>query len=362
MLEQIQTHAPGFLGGEPARAGLEAWLRDRPSAAAITVLTISRGLLAAILEWRSGLRVQVVRLAAPPPPCDEDTLTRSVELREYSELYRSAGAWAEQHVVGPLQRLVADGLRHLLWLPDGPLRMLSPRHLWPGVAVSLAIDLCVRVWAPPLAARTALLVADPDVPGGAIPEVVARTTELARLAASVGPHRVRLSRGERWGERLGVDVPGLVNGPADAKGLLLEIAEAEQVLLMCHGRATSPEDAELQMIAADGEPEVVSIATIAADPRRIPGQTYILLSCETGRTGATLDRAGGVAGALLACGARQVLAPLWPVLSSVAYDVGAAALRAIAAGEDLATTLAGPAEAKSLADDVSRAGFVLWVA
>jgi tetratricopeptide (TPR) repeat protein len=361
-LEQIQTHAPGFLGGEPARAGLEAWLRDRPSAAAIAVLTTSRGLLAAILEWRSGLRVQVVRLAAPPPPCDEDTLTRSVELREYSELYRSVGAWAEQHVVGPLQRLVADGLRHLLWLPDGPVRMLSPRHLWPGVAVSLAIDLCVRAWSPPLATRTAILVADPDVPGVAIPEVVARTAELARLAASVGPHRVRLSRGERWGERLGVDLPGLVNGPASAEGLLLEIAEAEQVLLMCHGRATSPEDAELQMITADGEPEVVSIATIAADPRRIPGQTYILLSCETGRTGATLDRAGGVAGALLACGARQVLAPLWPVLSSVAYDVGAAALRAIAAGEDLATTLAGPAEAKSLADDVSRAGFVLWVA
>lgn len=211
--------------------------------------------------------------------------------------------------------------------------------------------------------RVAMIVADPGSRGREIPGVLRLTEALATVAESIGSIRVRLSCGERWGDKLGCSIRGLVDGPADANGLLGEIAESEVVLLMCHGFAGGPDDAEIEVVNADGRSERLTIQQIAADPRRIAGQTFVLLSCETGRAGAWLHQAGGVAGALLACGARQVLAPLWPVLVDVAVDVGAAALRALATGNDLGELLTALHDPTlPIEDQISRAGFVLWTA
>lgn len=362
-LEKVQVCAPNFCSGEPELHGLEAWLRARPDAAAILLLPGRAGLLAAVVDWQGGLRIRVARLTAPPPPCDEAQLARSIRVTEYSEPYMRVGRWADEHVVAPLLGLVPDGLRHLLWLPSGPLRMLSPAHLWPGVAVSLAADMCLRSWPPMQSSRVAMIVADPGSRGREIPGVLRLTETLATVAESIGSIRVRLSCGERWGDKLGCSIRGLVDGPADANGLLGEIAESEVVLLMCHGFADGPDDAEIEVVNADGRSERLTIQQIAADPRRIAGQTFVLLSCETGRAGAWLHQAGGIAGALLACGARQVLAPLWPVLVDVAVDVGAAALRALATGKDLGELLTALHDPTlPIEDQISRAGFVLWTA
>lgn len=358
-LERVQVHAPEFLGGEPDLDGLTQWLGNRPDSAAIVVLRVRTGYLAAVLDSHDGLRVRVARLSAPPPPCDEATLARNINLTAYSDMYIQTGRWADEHVTGPLRRLAPDRLRHLLWLPAGPLRMLSPMHLWPGVAVSLAVDPFLRAWPLPQQSRVAMVVADT---ASTIPGVVSLTTTLAALAAEIGPTRVRLSRGALWGSHLATKVTGMVDGPADANGLLCEVAEAEVVVLMCHGRAGGPDDAELEVTTVDGSSETLTIQAIAANPRRVKGQTFILLSCETGRTGSWIHQAGGLAGALLACGARHVLAPLWPVQVHVAGEVGAAALKALAQGRDLAELIATPGREKSIADDISRVAFVLWMA
>lgn len=360
--EQIRLHAPDFLGGEPDLRGLEAWARDRRGASAIVLLPWYATLFAAVLDWPDGLRIRVVRLSAPPPPCDEAELARDIHPAVPSERYTDVWRWATTHVVAPLRRLAIDDLGHLLWFPAGPLRMLSPGHLWPGIAVSLAADPCLRTWPTVLRARVALIVADAAEHGTAIPDVERWTAALASRAERIGPTRVRISRGTLWGHRLGATIPGLVDGPADVGGLLCEIMESEVVLMMCHGMADGPDDAEIQLVAGDGSPERLTIQQMAADPRRIAGQTFVLLSCETGRTGAWLHQAGGLAGALLACGARQVLAPLWPVFVDTAVEVGAAALSAIADGRDLAEMLAAlhSTSATSPADEISRAGFVLW--
>ena len=361
-LEQIQLHAPRFLGGEPDLHGLEAWAKDRRGASAIVLLPWHATLFAAILDWPAGLRIRVARLSAPPPPCDEAELARDIQPAALSERYIDVWRWATTYVVAPLRRLAPDDLGHLLWFPAGPLRMLSPGHLWPGVAVSLVADPCLRTWPRALRSRVALIVADPAEHGAAIPDVEQWTAALASRAERIGPTRVRISRGARWGHRLGAAISGLVDGPADASGLLCEIMESEVVLMMCHGMADGPDDAEIQLIAANGHPERLTIQQIAADPRRIAGQTFVLLSCETGRTGAWLHQAGGLAGALLACGARRVLAPLWPVFVDTAAEVGAAALTAIADGRDLAEMLVAlnTASVTSQGDEISRAGFVLW--
>lgn len=360
--EQIRLHAPDFLGGEPDLRGLAAWASDRSGASAVVLLPWRAALFAAILDWPAGLRIRIARLSASPPPCDEAELARNIDPAAPGERYTDVWRWAMAHVVAPLRRLVPDDLKHLLWFPAGPLRMLSPGHLWPGVAVSLAADPCLHTWPTALRTRVALIVAEPAARGAAIPDVERLTAALASCAGRIGPTRVRISRGALWGHRLGVEIPGLVDGPADASGLLCEIMDSEVVLMMCHGMADGPEDAEIQLVAGDGSPERLTIQQMAADPRRVVGQTFVLLACETGRTGTWLHQAGGLAGALLACGARRVLAPLWPVFVDTAVEVGAAALSAIAEDHDLAAMLAALHATPSTSpdDEISRAGFVLW--
>jgi hypothetical protein len=71
----------------------------------------------------------------------------------------------------------------------------------------------------------------------------------------------------------------------------------------------------------------------------VAGITIVLLSCETGRVGDWLHRAAGLAGVLLASGARNVIAPLWPVLLDPAWKVGNAVLQALASQGELSEAL-----------------------
>jgi hypothetical protein len=203
------------------------------------------------------------------------------------------------------------------------------------------------------------------VDGQRIPGSLEIASRLAVAAAARGGLRTRVSRGARFGVALNSAIPGLVNAPADPKGFLDEALGAQLIILVAHGYVEPPQVAELSLIEADGRVTQLPLQTIAEDPRRIAGKTFILLSCETARTGTWSHQAGGLAGALLACGARRLIAPLWPVLVDAAINLGETLLIDLAAGRDPAQILQELARtAGELTDGaaVSTCAFVVWSA
>ncbi|MFY0528754.1 hypothetical protein ACN28I_38180 [Archangium gephyra] len=174
-LDAIRQGSSSFLRGEPELEGTWRWLRERPGSATLAVMQTSRGMLAAILEHDGKPRVLVAELKVPPPPREEDAVSRSVTVDGPGEAYRALLAWAEAGIVAPLRRLLSsESPAQLLWIPTGALRMLAPGDLWPSVPVTCAarMDLETR----PALERprsTFLAVADPGrgtpAPHGELP-------------------------------------------------------------------------------------------------------------------------------------------------------------------------------------------------
>lgn len=366
-LTSIREQAPGFLSASPDLRGLEQWLRTHDDPAVVIPIFTQKGLLTAVLERGDPMRSTIALLAASAPPAREPDIASTMTTgRHWSPPYRNTLEWARRAIVTPIERLLAGRLRNLLWCPPDVLRMLSPANLWPGVAVTSTVDPCVRAaGADRIWGRTALFVADPDVDPGRIPGSLEIARRLAARAAVLGGVRARVSRGPRFGEGLGAAISGLVNAPANPTGFLEEALEAQLIVLVAHGFVEPPFTAELTLVEADGRVTALPLHTIAQDPRRIVGKTFLLLSCETGRTGTWTHQAGGLAGALLSCGARRVIAPLWPVLVSPAIDVGEAMLVGLAVKQDPAQILAELSRATGELTDgpaVSTGAFVVWCA
>jgi tetratricopeptide (TPR) repeat protein len=366
-LELIQQRAPDFLSASPDLRGVEHWLAAHDASAAVISVVTRKGLLTALLEHGPQVKVRIALITAPPPPATEPDIAASMNNgTHWSPQYKATLAWARQYVIAPIKQMVTGELRSLLWCPPGLLRILSPANLWPGVAVTNVIDPCVRAAGPERAwGQTALFVADPDVDGQRIPGSLEIASRLAVAAAARGGLRTRVSRGARFGVALNSAIPGLVNAPADPKGFLDEALGAQLIILVAHGYVEPPQVAELSLIEADGRVTQLPLQTIAEDPRRIAGKTFILLSCETARTGTWSHQAGGLAGALLACGARRLIAPLWPVLVDAAINLGETLLIDLAAGRDPAQILQELARtAGELTDGaaVSTCAFVVWSA
>lgn len=340
-LDAMRRDAPLFLRGEPDLTGTWRWLETRPGAVAVTVLTGQHGTMAAILTHDTKPRALIVGLETSPPPYDEDTVARSLTTSGPSQEYAAVLAWARREILPPLQGLLPSNPSRILWVPTGDLRVLAPADLWPGVPVTCAarLDLETRSL-PERPRRTLLAVADPGPDTKlSIPGSIEMGAQLARQAEGVGLLRVRMSRGKAWGQALGVDCPGLVDGPATPEDILRELAEVDLALLLCHGKVEGPQSAQLFLVNGAGATVPLELEQLAADPQRVAGATIVLLSCETGRVGDWLHQAAGLAGALLACGARSVIAPLWDVLLGPARVVGEAMLRALADREDVSMAL-----------------------
>jgi len=366
-LELIRKRAPDFLSASPDLRGVEQWLHTHDASAAVISVVTRKGLLTAVLEHGPRMKVVIALITAPPPPATEPDIAASMSNGAlWSPQYMATLAWAQRCVIAPIKQLVTGELRSLLWCPPGLLRILSPANLWPGIAVTNVIDPCVRASGPERAwGQTALFVADPDVEGQRIPGSLEIASRLAVAAAARGDLRTRVSRGARFGAALNSAIPGLVNAPANPKGFLDEALDAQLIILVAHGYVEPPLVAELSLIEADGRVTQLPLHTIAEDPRRIAGKTFILLSCETARTGTWSHQAGGLAGALLACGARRLIAPLWPVLVNPAIDLGEAMLVGLAASRDPAQILldlARTAGELTSGTAVSTCAFVVWSA
>ncbi|MCP3137620.1 CHAT domain-containing protein [Pyxidicoccus xibeiensis] len=340
-LDVLRREAPAFLRGEPELEGTWSWLRSRPGAAVVAVLGSERDMLAAVLTHDGHKRVLIARLDAGAPPYDEATVARGLTAGGPSEEYHTLLEWARRHIAGPLQGLLSRNPSQLLWVPTGALRVLAPADLWPTVPVTCAVRLDLETRpAPSRPRRTLLAVADPG-PGTprSIPNSIEMGALLARMAQDLGPLRVRMSRGAACGQALGIPCPALVEGPASPDDILREFAEVDVAMLLCHGEVDGPRQARLLLVDGTGALVPLGMERLAEDPRRVAGTTVILLSCQTGRVGDWIHQAAGLAGALLAGGARNVIAPLWPVLLDPALAVGNAVLRTLASGAQLSVEL-----------------------
>jgi tetratricopeptide (TPR) repeat protein len=337
--EQVQSSAPSFLRGEPDLSETLEWLRARPGSVTIALAGKGPDWLVAILECAEKPKVQIVALRTETLTLSEEDVARELSVEDSGQPYRDLLAWAERNVVEPLRRVLPATPSHILWIPGGPLRLLAPSDLWPSMPVTLAtnVDLTARS----RIARpqgTLVTVADPG-PGaeGELKAAVKIGEQFARRVA--GNARLLMSRGKAFGKRLRVSHPGLVNYPASPDEVLRQLAEVDVVVFLCHGAVLGPADARLVLVDEGGTLADLGLTRVGEDPQRISGATVILLACDTGRVGEWLHRAAGLAGAFLACGAREVIAPLWEVRLGAAFEVGMAVLDALASGEDLSATL-----------------------
>ncbi|RYZ39537.1 MAG: hypothetical protein EOO71_19725 [Myxococcaceae bacterium] len=342
-LDALRCHVPGFLRGLPDLQGTWDWLRTHTGSAVVAVVGGGEELLAAILTHDERPRVVIASLDVGAPPHDEDAVARAISERGGGEAYRALQEWATQRILTPLMHLMPRVPTQLLWVPTGVLRVLAPADLWPSVPVTCAVRLDLETQsAPPRARRTLLVVADPGPASTqSLPGSVELGASLAQQAQALGPLRVRMSRGAAWGKALGILCPELIEGPASPGDLLRDLAEVDVVLLLCHGEVDGPQDARLVLVDGAGRIAHLTLQQLAEDPHLVVGTTFVLLSCETGRVGDWLHRASGLAGALLAGRAKNVIAPLWPVLLEPAWEVGRAMLEALAAQGELSEVLLG---------------------
>ena len=307
----------------------------------MAVIGGARGTLAAVLTQGEQRHVRIAALEVQAPPHEEEAVARGLSERGPGAEYLALLEWTRRGVLAPLERLLSRTPSHLLWVPTGVLRLLAPADLWPSVPVTCAVRLDLETRAPPpRPRRTLLAVADPG-PGSrqSIPGSIEMGASLARTALEGGPLRVRMSRGATWGQKLAIPCPELVEGAASPDGLLLELAGVDVAVLLCHGEVDGPREARLLLMDDSGTVAPLSMQRLAEDPHLVAGTSIVLLSCETGRVGDWLHRAAGLAGSLLAGGARSVIAPLWPVLLEPAWAVGHSVLEALHHQGDLSEAL-----------------------
>ncbi|MBK8263878.1 MAG: CHAT domain-containing protein [Nannocystis sp.] len=337
-LAAVRAGTPDFLSGEPTLAGLSTWLRAAPDAAAFVVLPTRLGLLAAIYDGADELRCHVAALTTALPQALREQI--AVEADEAPACYDEAVAWGRSALVAPLVAVHARLVRRVLWCVSGPIRGVSPHDLWPGVSVTLASDPAIHTTPAPASLTTAIVVADPGAgAAGELPGIVEAGAALAREVVGADL-RVRLGRGAAYGRVLGLDCPGLLDAPPEPDGVLQDLVECKRIVILCHGVTEGVDNAAVLLLDAEGREARLDLRRIAEDPRSFAGATVLLLACETGRAGPWIHRAAGFPGVLLACGARRILAPLWPVFCDVALTVGRTVLRALDRGTSPADVLA----------------------
>ncbi|GMT99789.1 hypothetical protein KH5H1_39090 [Corallococcus caeni] len=371
-LEKVRLTEPAFLRGEPDLSGTWSWLRARPGSAAVALISGSLGTMVVVLESREHPQVRVAELRVGAIPVEARAVAQAMGVDESGQPYRDLLAWARTQLLPSLQALLPPAPTHLLWIPAGPLRLLAPVDLWPSTPVSLGTRLALESRSFPGRPRCTLLaVADPG-PGrrGDLKSAVKLGAHLAHRVASSGRPRVLLSQGAKFGTALKLTCPGLVERPASAQDVLRELAEADVVVILCHGGVEGPRKATLQLLDETGSDSELALEQVGADPRRIAGATVVLLSCETGQVGGWLHRAAGLAGAFLASGARRIIAPLWNVRLGTAVQVGSAVLEALAREQDPSLVLhslqsesmqADSNPASSFGRNWSLKAFVHWV-
>lgn len=368
-LRAIHRDAPGWLSEEEDLAGTRRWLKAH-QATGVAVWPGQGGFLVALLGVQpKGDRVLL--LPAPIIPMDEQGLAKLLrDPEQRAQILDSITAWAQQTLLPRLRKALGRVPKQILWCPHGILRLLPPSALFERVPVSVAASLALDS-SPPRRARSdklLVVVAEPaDAPMGR-----SIFDKAAQLASQGEPARMLFGRDACSGTALH---PQALNAHPSADNVLRELDDASLAVIIAHGTAETAEDAWLHLLREDGSEDRLDVQALMADPGVVDGLRVILLACESGRTGDRPNQPGGIAGALISAGAKEVVAPLWPVSVPNATAVGRALLEGRAQGKGFAQVLArldglpcvtGPqlgrvSKAKKAAAHWDKAAFVSWV-
>jgi len=120
-------------------------------------------------------------------------------------------------------------------------------------------------------------------------------------------------------------VPGATITPADLKNIKKQLSSGGRSLLhfICHG--VDAEEGDVQAIFLDGGEERLTSLELPAIPQMAAAfkkrPMVFLNACEVGRPTVALTGIGGFAAAFLDLGASAVVAPLWSVKDTIAFEV-----------------------------------------
>lgn len=327
--EEVRGAAPSFLRLEESMEATWTWLERHRGSAALLPLRVGDAWLVGVLHVRDGRRDgRVVGIDIDDGGLDPEMLWAALRRQHLDEVGEEVvDQWAAvvREMCGAALRWSIDGTpEHLLWVPADMLRWLPPQRVWPGQRVSTGASLALRPWrdADSLKHEVFIAAADPgDLPGS-----VEGVLELARVAVADHVH-VLVGRGARWGRSLAPNTNGVADLPPSPDEVIDALGRAGLTVLLCHGRAERPGDGRLRLLDHTGADAWLDVEALTATVGRLREATILLLSCETGRVAPMPHAVGGLAGALLAAGARAVVAPLVPVSLSIALELAADAVR-----------------------------------
>jgi tetratricopeptide (TPR) repeat protein len=220
---------------------------------------------------------------------------------------RAAAAALHAAILGDLPATDAS-VGRLLWVPDGPLSSVPPGVLHDG-----------SHW---LAARHSITVA----PSAAVHHrLLARGDSRQRIRLVVGVHDDRAPRIAEEAAEIaasltdsGHPVQALVGSEATRTAVLAAMADAATIHVAAHGRFDRQQPHASGLRLADRWVTVTDLSRLALD-----ADLVTLSGCETGLGGAG-DRGGEAVGpalALLAAGARRVVASQWSVDDRITHEV-----------------------------------------
>ncbi|MHC4810687.1 MAG: CHAT domain-containing protein, partial [Planctomycetota bacterium] len=220
---------------------------------------------------------------------------------------RAAAAALHAAILGDLPD-PGPSVRRLLFVPDGPLSSVPPGVLHDGLQ-----------W---LAARYAITVA----PSAAVHQrLLARGDSRRRTRLVVGVHDDRAPRIAAEAVEIatslgdsGHRVQALMGPEATRSAVLAAMADAATIHVAAHGRFDRQQPHASGLRLADRWVTVTDLARLVLDTDLVT-----LSGCETGLGGAA-DRGGEAVGpalALLAAGARRVVASQWSVDDGITHEV-----------------------------------------
>ncbi|MCW8141300.1 MAG: CHAT domain-containing protein, partial [Planctomycetota bacterium] len=351
-LRRVREVAPQFLAeGDERLAATWRWLEARPGALAVNVHLARPVSIAALLNLDplGQRRVYVLGLEVAPPPQDPGPFADRMRAAACAdgtapESHAAMVAWARAGIIEPILGFHGERPSEVLWAPGRGLRGIAPSALW-DVPVSCATTLDLPESALRSRPRSTLVtLADPGPSTCGAAELGgagrAALEEVATVAKRAGRVRRLASCGSRFGAALLGAAQDLRNRPSSAADILGEAREHDIIVMIAHGEAPTPEDAAVLCVSESGGVDRLDVAALGRSPEAFCGANVVLLSCETGRVGDALAEPGGVAGALLAAGARAVIAPLWPVRLDVAVEVAREVLEGMREGWEPAVALA----------------------
>lgn len=385
-LDKIRKLAPTFLAEDHPNDITWRWLEARPGSVAITLLQAHPHSLALVMRTTErGHETTLLGLDLPPSPHALDALPAAMRSpnKIAKDTHDGLAEWLQTHAISPILQYLGSTPSAVLWNPGPTLRLIAPSALWRDVPVAVTTSLLLPELdaAPGRRLSSLLVLADPGEAAGVRnlgPHGTSALESLRTEAERRGPVRLLASVGACFGRQLFGVRDEVRDTPASANDLLKEAAHHQVIVLLAHGEADTPEDAAFLCLESTGQLDRLDVPKLALAPDAFAGATVILLSCESGRMGQGLAEPGGLAGTLLAAGARCVVAPLWPVRIDVAAQVGRAVLAGLASGDEPWAVLAKlhssadgegpslgrpppPLSERRATETVQRLSFVAWV-